>query len=1063
MEPTQESQSAATQARIDPRRLGIVGTSRENEDISDIICILHPCSAAAIRIVANVAAKNKQHVLQNSIVSDSGEPTQLSEANTLVLQEDLPDQALDLALRFSSHVCDPTLGFAFGRNKLKCDIDLDPAGDNRRLSGLHFHIYLNDHGFLMLKDTSTNGTVVEGALVGSKRHQDKPSTRMLETGLVIELLNPEPKDVIKFIIRIPAHNDEAYRKKFEEYLTHVIQARVKAETAKNGGQLMSDAAIRGVMAARLAGPVNSKTLPPRVLPRTPNFGMRWDGGGKYNCVGILGKGAFATVYQLATVYEGTVFAAKELEKRRFIKNGILDPKINMEMVIMQQISHPNIVKLHEHKETKSHLYLIMELVSGGDLNGYLQSHAKLAEDLALCMSKQMLSALEYLHSQNITHRDIKPDNILIASEDPFVCKLGDFGLSKMVHNNETFMKTFCGTILYCAPEVYNAYDTYTTQQGTKRQRNDGSGPRRSYGQAVDVWSYAAVLWTALCGKPPFKPGPDGNTHVMLDKIMKEELDVQPLKDCGVSDDAIDLMKIMLDTDPQSRPSETECLAHPWLNGGVWAEEPSGEVAEMESQADKDYRHLDASQISLDPDAPANAVDDSPDADEHAQKRMRADSARRAVRRTSQMPADMKASGARWKLPADLPLFGEIHPALHGTGAAMNPGLPSGGAPGPEYQQPDSHSPVDSADGDSRILQLEHELTGPIPGLDEEQEMQEEDPRTSLTGAESMVAELNMRTPGHGPSHQSMPQEGLAVDSPQTPVAGDTKPNTKAARQSSKAASSAGASKDSTDITPKVKPRRDRQIKLPIHASAYYDPFDETTQNVQYASRVSGHDFAAQPAATEDSVKLLPAEVQASFLANRKSFAEQQSLPGLQQPQQSMETGSAPLARLVSTSDSFASLTIPLTQRTTTWGRATSCHQIYEHPSDTRVPKCALELVFHAQGIGEVEKNGGNWVAMNPKLLILTQASNGVWVNNMRMAKTGANGNRNFGFLAHGDRVDVYRPRGSVASEPSSSSGHSGSVPPHEPEQWLTFVVEFCKPEVFWERPAGEVFQVLTDQ
>lgn len=111
----------------------------------------------------------------------------------------------------------------------------------------------------------------------------------------------------------------------------------------------------------------------------------------------------------------------------------------------------------------------MEYVPGGELSTYLQSHGKIPEDMVRCVARQILHALQYLHKRKITHRDIKPDNILISSLDPLRVKLSDFGLSKVVQE-ETFLKTFCGTLLYCAPEVYPEYETYRRGEAKKRRR-----------------------------------------------------------------------------------------------------------------------------------------------------------------------------------------------------------------------------------------------------------------------------------------------------------------------------------------------------------------------------------------------------------------------------------------------------------------------------------------------------------------------------------------------------------------------------------------------------------------
>lgn len=114
----------------------------------------------------------------------------------------------------------------------------------------------------------------------------------------------------------------------------------------------------------------------------------------------------------------------------------------------------------------------MEFVSCGDLTPYTNSGSTLAEYMCQTIASQICDALEYLHQSKVTHRDIKPDNILIASHEPLIVKLSDFGLSKIVTNEDEFLKTFCGTLLYCAPEIYPGYDRYVSGQPRKRTRSD---------------------------------------------------------------------------------------------------------------------------------------------------------------------------------------------------------------------------------------------------------------------------------------------------------------------------------------------------------------------------------------------------------------------------------------------------------------------------------------------------------------------------------------------------------------------------------------------------------------
>lgn len=213
--------------------------------------------------------------------------------------------------------------------------------------------------------------------------------------------------------------------------------------------------------------------------------MDWSGGDRYNVVRFLGSGAFAQVFQLATKSDGDLFAVKQIEKRAFMKNGNLDLKIHNEMLIMKSLRHvrfphlrpvdiadrsmqPNIVEFVDHIETSKYLYIIMEYVPCKDLSVYIHTGKAMLEFMAQSVARQICGALQYLHASDITHRDIKPENILVQSHDPLIVKLSDFGLSKRITNEDAYLKTFCGTILYCAPEVYPGYETY--RRGLPRKR-----------------------------------------------------------------------------------------------------------------------------------------------------------------------------------------------------------------------------------------------------------------------------------------------------------------------------------------------------------------------------------------------------------------------------------------------------------------------------------------------------------------------------------------------------------------------------------------------------------------
>lgn len=208
----------------------------------------------------------------------------------------------------------------------------------------------------------------------------------------------------------------------------------------------------------------------------------------------------------------------------------------------------------------------MEFIPEGDLGKLIADNGPLNERTTQTLAVQLLSALRYLHNFNITHRDIKPDNILLNSLQPLDVKLTDFGLSKMIDSEQTFLRTFCGTLLYCAPEVYTEYTEYDDKGfRTRGGRAARRPPGQRYSHAVDVWSLGGVLFYCLTGAAPYPARSVTSPSELLHRVMTTDLNVAPLRKHGIGDAGIDFIQGMLTRRPEHRATVEELLAHPWLN------------------------------------------------------------------------------------------------------------------------------------------------------------------------------------------------------------------------------------------------------------------------------------------------------------------------------------------------------------------------------------------------------------------------------------------------------------------------------------------------------------------
>ena len=224
------------------------------EDEWDVLCILHPVSPTAYRAVEIAAAFTPQHVLRNQNLSRSTENSKDSiiETNTRFETtssrgkmlhdtsiESKPQDAIesdgcamDIALRLSSKVNDPRLGFTFGRGQLSSDIIIGVQEDVK-ISNRHFRIYVNASGILVIEDTSTNGTSVDSVnlYANTKLHPGADKSRMITGGSMISVLKgDEPSDLkhfLRFVVSIPSrdHVGDRWEKKLQIYIDHIYQLR----------------------------------------------------------------------------------------------------------------------------------------------------------------------------------------------------------------------------------------------------------------------------------------------------------------------------------------------------------------------------------------------------------------------------------------------------------------------------------------------------------------------------------------------------------------------------------------------------------------------------------------------------------------------------------------------------------------------------------------------------------------------------------------------------------------------------------------------------------------------
>lgn len=305
---------------------------------------------------------------------------------------------------------------------------------------------------------------------------------------------------------------------------------------------------------------------------------------RYELICQLGHGTFSQVMRARDKATGDDVALKIVSKAgidhqadrldaNFRHKAQTDERATVlkEVQMLRRASHPSIVRLIDFSESSEYYFLVLELLDGGELFEQIVRLTYFSEPLARHVVLQVAHAIRHLHEEcGIVHRDIKPENLLFQKIDvipnehavrrPYdedkedegifregiggggigVVKLGDFGLSKVVGERGT--KTPCGTVGYTAPEIVN--DEY-------------------YSKSVDMWALGCVLYTILCGFPPFF---DESITKLTQKVSRGEYAfLSPWWD-DISDAAKDLVARLLCVDPKERYTVDQFLQHEWCTG-----------------------------------------------------------------------------------------------------------------------------------------------------------------------------------------------------------------------------------------------------------------------------------------------------------------------------------------------------------------------------------------------------------------------------------------------------------------------------------------------------------------
>ncbi|XP_004621628.2 serine/threonine-protein kinase PLK3 [Sorex araneus] len=304
--------------------------------------------------------------------------------------------------------------------------------------------------------------------------------------------------------------------------------RAAAPPAPPAGPGPPQGAVPGPGREMLAGPPPAPD--PARLITDPRSGRTYFKGR------LLGKGGFARCYEATDTETGSAYAVKVISQSRITKPHQREKILN-EIELHRDLQHRHIVRFSHHFEDADNIYIFLELCSRKSLAHIWKARHTLLEPEVRYYLRQILSGLKYLHQRGILHRDLKLGNFFITEN--MELKMGDFGLATRLEPPEHRKKTICGTPNYVAPEVLQ---------------------RQGHGPEADVWSLGCVMYTLLCGSPPFETVDLKETY----RCIKQVHYTLP---ASLSLPARQLLSSILRASPQDRPSIDQILRHDFFTKG----------------------------------------------------------------------------------------------------------------------------------------------------------------------------------------------------------------------------------------------------------------------------------------------------------------------------------------------------------------------------------------------------------------------------------------------------------------------------------------------------------------